>query len=106
MDQIEDYARAVIADSRFDLEAVQWDFVLMATDMSDLAKGRAYREGQPRGLLFEPAPGARIWVRSWAEVLAECKHRLRFIRDQLEYDPDADQAVAYDRTSNRLNSSH
>src|SRR3546814_357877 len=30
MDQIEDYARAVIADSRFDLEAVQWDFVLMA----------------------------------------------------------------------------
>lgn len=95
MDQIEDYARAVIADSRFDLEAVQWDFVLMATDMSDLAKGRAYREGQPRGLLFEPAPGARIWVRSWAEVLAECKHRLRFIRDQLEYDPDADQAVAY-----------
>src|SRR3546814_20785355 len=69
----------------------------MATDMSDLAKGRAYREGQPRGLLFEPAPGARIWVRSWAEVLAECKHRLRLIRDQLEYDPDADQAVAYVR---------
>lgn len=95
MDQIEDYARAVIDDARFDLETVQWDFVLVTTELSDLAKGRVYRSEQPRGLLFEPAPGARIWVRTWAEIVSECKHRLKFIRDQLEYDPDADQAVVY-----------
>jgi hypothetical protein len=95
MDQIEDYARAVINDARFDLETVQWDFVLVATELSDLTKGRVYRPGQPRGLAFEPAPDARIWVRTWAEIVSDCKHRLKFIRDKLEYDPDADEAVAY-----------
>ncbi len=34
-------------------------------------------------------------MKKWSEIINGCKHRLKFIRDALEYDPDADQAVAY-----------
>jgi hypothetical protein len=96
MDQIEDYAAAVAADPRFDLEAVQWDFVLIGTNLSELARRRASPPDRPRGLwLQEPAPGVRVWLRTWADLINESKHRLSFIRNQLEYDPDADRAVEY-----------
>ena len=36
MDQIENYAQAVINDARFDLETVQWDFVL-SSDLANAA---------------------------------------------------------------------
>lgn len=93
MDQIEDYTRAVVNDARFDTQAVRWDFVLVATELSDLAQGRV--RSDPPGLLFDPEAGVRVWLRTWSEIIGESKHRLRFIREQLEYDPDADQAVAY-----------
>jgi hypothetical protein len=95
MDQIEDYARAVVADNRFDVQTVTWDFVLVGTGLSDLAKSRSNQPNRERGLFLELGPNVRIWVRTWADILNGCKHRLKFVRDKLEYDPDADQAVAY-----------
>jgi hypothetical protein len=95
MAQIEDYAAAVANDNRFDREAVQWDFVLLATELDERAEDRASQREKPRGLIHDGNDGVRVWVKRWSEVVHDCRHRLRFIRDQLEYDPDADQAVAY-----------
>jgi hypothetical protein len=95
MDQIEDYARAVVADTRFDLETVAWDFVLIGTSLSELAVSRSNQPNRERGLFLELGLNVRIWVRTWAEIINGCKHRLKFVRDKLEYDPDSDQAVAY-----------
>lgn len=53
------------------------------------------RQQCPRGLIHEGDNGIRIWLKRWSEIIGECKHRLRFIRDQLQYDPGADQAIAY-----------
>ncbi len=39
--QIEDYSAAVVADSRFDIETVDWDFVLVATDLDARGESRA-----------------------------------------------------------------
>src|SRR3546814_18188604 len=52
MDQLEDYARAVIADTRFDLAAIQTHFVIRATDMADRTQGRTHRQSQNRGLVY------------------------------------------------------
>lgn len=93
--QIEDYAAAVVGDSRFDLERVDWDFVLVATGLDDHATRRGEMRGKPRGLIQDTDDGVRVWVRRWSEVIADCKHRLQFIRTKLEYDPDGDEALAF-----------
>ncbi|MEZ5247605.1 MAG: ATP-binding protein [Acidimicrobiales bacterium] len=93
--QLEDYAMAVSRDGRFDLDQVEWDFVLLGTALDDYATSRANQRDLARDLVHAGEDGVRIWVRPWAEVLHECRHRLQFIREQLQYDPDADQAIAY-----------
>lgn len=95
MTQIEDYAATVSREGRFDRNAVRWDFLLLGTDLDDRAEARANQRNMPRGLIHDGDDGVRVWVKRWSEVIHDCQHRLRFIRDQLEYDPDADQAVAY-----------
>ncbi len=93
--QIEDYAEAVVRDNRFDSPSVRWEFVLLGTELDEHAKRRANQRDKPRGLIHDGDNSVRVWVKSWAEILQECKHRLKFIRNQLQYDPDADQALAY-----------
>jgi hypothetical protein len=94
--QIEDYAAAVVADNRFDRLATDWDFVLIGSQMGKRAKTRANQEGLPRGLVANPKDSnVRVWVRTWGEIIDDAKHRLKFVRSQLDYDPDSDQALAY-----------
>jgi hypothetical protein len=97
--QIEDYALAVSTDSRFDQENTRWDFVLVGTTLDDHATRRANQAGQPRGLIHHDAanPNVRVWVRTWAELIHECKHRMQFVRRGLEYDPSSDEALAFIR---------
>lgn len=96
MAQIEDYAAAVVGESRFDRLTTDWDFVLVGTELGDRAKTRANQEGLPRGLIANPKDSnVRVWVRTWGELIEDAKHRLKFVRSQLEYDPDSDQALAY-----------
>jgi hypothetical protein len=98
INQIEDYARAVARDPRFDTNTVEWDFLLIGTKLDDHAEDKASQRDKPRGLVDEPAGRRyRIWVKTWAEILQECQHRLKFIREQLRYDPDTDEALSYFR---------
>ncbi len=60
---------------------------------------RATQRDKPRGLVHDGENGVRIWARRWSEIVADCKHRMKFIRDQLEYDPSSDEAVAFLRAT-------
>ncbi|MGI8757485.1 MAG: ATP-binding protein [Acidimicrobiales bacterium] len=94
--QIEDYAMAVAADSRFDSASTEWDFLLVGVNLDKHATDRANTDGSPRGLILSPKDSnVRVWLQPWKEITAECKHRLKFVRSQLEYDPSTDQAVAF-----------
>ena len=92
--QVQDYARVVAHDPRFDITSVKWDFVLMATTLDDVAENLLGQKDRDPDLLHDK-DGVRIWVRKWATVIEECKHRLSFIREQLDYDPTAGQALRY-----------
>ncbi len=94
IDQIEDYARAVAGDDRFDMETVEWNFVLVATSLDDLAEAKAQQNDRARGLVYDK-DGVRVWIRKWSEIISESKHRLKFIRSQLDYDPGAEEALSY-----------
>ncbi len=41
------------------------------------------------------AKGVRVWVYTWAEIIQDAAHRLKFVQQQLDYQPDEDQAFAY-----------
>ena len=92
--QIEGYAVAVASDSRFSRTEVQWDFVLVGNDWDEFAELRAKQKEKPPGLILD-SEGLRVWVKTWSQLLAENKHRLKFVQDSLEYMPDEDQALEY-----------
>ena len=94
MDQIEDYMGAVVSSGVFDVDSTEWDFVLVGTSMNDVVRRRVSQEGKPKGLMLDNQD-ARVWVKTWAEILDGCHHRLSFIREHLQYDPSMDQAVGY-----------
>jgi hypothetical protein len=51
------------------------------------------------GLLCKPwvrrSASARLWVREWSEVIQECKQRLHFCRDRLDYQSTDEHALEY-----------
>jgi hypothetical protein len=98
--QIEDYARAVAGDSRFERESTRWEFVLLGVEFKPEAEERRRQAGKPRGLISDPEGGNfRVWLRTWGEVLTECEHRMKFIRRELSYDPTSDEALAFLRST-------
>ena len=96
LNQVEDYAEAVTNDSQFDSDSTDWDFFLVANDMNQHVTSRSNQPNKPRGLAYELLDGrARVWVKKWSTIIADAKYRLRFVKEQLEYDPGTDDAVSY-----------
>ena len=96
LSQIEDYARAVSADPRFDKDTTEWDFVVVSTELDEYVVERASQPNKQKGLAFESSDGRiRVWAVRWNAVISDARHRLKFVRDQLEYDPGVDEAVSY-----------
>ena len=96
LDQVKDYANAVIADPQFDHESTDWVFYLVGRDLDRYVEGEVNQGNRPVGLAFETNDGSfRVWVKRWSTLIGEARHRLMFIRDQLEYDPTAEEALEY-----------
>lgn len=99
--QIKSYARAVAADSRFANSATVWDFWLVTADLDEGVRQDANQKDRPRGLVSEPdllsAPDTkvRVWVRTWSEIIEDCRRRLAFFQERLEHDPSIDEARDY-----------
>lgn len=101
LSQIKSYAKAVVADARFANSATVWDFWLVTADLNDDARQEATQRDRPRGLVFEPdmrsAPDTkvRVWVRTWSEIIEDCRRRLAFFQERLQRDPSIDEAREY-----------
>jgi hypothetical protein len=92
--QIENYATAVAQDARFNTVAVDWDFYVVSTQVRGTPDLRRQSENAPYGQIMN-TKGIRVWVYTWAEIIQEADHRMKFLRQQLDYQPDEDQAFAY-----------
>lgn len=94
--QIESYAYAVAADERFRDTETRWEFWLISNEMDEQVQWRARQKGKPSGLTYEADDGrTRIWVKSWGQIIQECKARLKFYEDHLQYQPDYESALQY-----------
>lgn len=92
--QIRKYAFAVAADERFSKTETQWEFWVVSNELTPYAELEANQTDRPRGLVHDQN-GVRIWVKTWAEIIEECAHRLKFVQERLDYSSTRDHAIAY-----------
>lgn len=90
--QIKNYAYTVASDERFSKTDVSWDFVLVSNELTTFAEMEASQRDRQPGLLSE-SEGIRVWVRTWAQMLEACRHRLKFVQDSLKYRPSDEEAL-------------
>lgn len=102
LDQVEDYANVVLSNPAFATEKAEWDFVLVGTDMDDVARRRIKDNDFELGQFWgpEPEPGqprARAYVRRWRNILDENRRRLAFMTSNLEHDPTLEEGLGHIR---------
>lgn len=92
--QIERYANAVMDDPRFG-DAATWDFWLIGTEMDNSVARRASQPHLPPGCATDFGNGTRLWVRTWQELIDDCRDRLHYFVGHLEYQSDHEHAAQY-----------
>ncbi|NCT90391.1 hypothetical protein GXB85_05420 [Cellulomonas sp. APG4] len=92
LSQIKKYALAVVNDTRFNMLDVQWDFWLIGDELSEFIVNEREQKNLPPGAVFQH-PKYTIYVKQWSEVLADAEQRLKFVKENLQYDPDRDSSI-------------
>ncbi|MFI3188843.1 hypothetical protein BCS42_14875 [Crenothrix sp. D3] len=92
--QIKKYAFAVAKDERFRNINTRWNFWIISNDIDDFAQEELKQHENESGLLYK-RDGLMIWIKTWSEVIRENKHRLEFIRNQLDYNIEREDAVTH-----------
>ncbi len=95
INQIENYAMAVSEDERFRSINTRWSFWVISNDIDNYAKNRL--KNFSNGIVYD-VEGVTIWIKTWSEVIRENKHRLEFIRDQLNYNMSREDGLDYLKT--------
>lgn len=96
VNQIKRYADAVTSDAQFRGPRTHWDFLLVSSSIDRVTSKDI--SSNPQGLLSDwtdQDPPARIWVKTWAEIIDEREKQLRFFKDALNYDASRQHAVDY-----------
>ncbi|HEX3784267.1 MAG TPA: ATP-binding protein [Pseudonocardiaceae bacterium] len=102
IDQVEDYANAVLSSPAFAGDRTMWDFILVTTDYDEVVRRRINSEDRQLGLYLNPEkesdrPLVRAYVRRWRDVIDENKRRLDFVTSALEHDPSITEGLDYVR---------
>jgi len=95
LQQIKSYAFAVAEDERFRDTDTRWVFWALSNKLTKDATRDARQHNKPPGQVYEAADfDLTIWAKTWGEVIEDCRARLEFFRDRLEYSPDDESALA------------
>lgn len=106
IDQVEDYANAVLSAAAFASDKTTWDFILVTTDYDDVVRRRIIGEDRELGLYLKPKkeagrPLVRAYVRRWRDLLDENQRRLEFMTSALEHDPSITDGLDFVRQEYR-----
>ena len=87
LQQIENYAFSIIRDQRFDHQKTKWKFLIISNGLTENAKIKLHQGGKPKGLVWDSAEGnCEVWAKTWGEIINDCKSRLQFYQEKLEYE--------------------
>ncbi|MFG1364126.1 ATP-binding protein [Xanthobacter versatilis] len=94
--QVQKYAFTVADDERFRHLKTRWSFWVLSNDLDSYARIQTRQKGKARGQVFQSEDGnIEVWVKTWAEVIAECKSRLKFVQDHLQANVDKESSLKY-----------
>ena len=94
--QIESYAIAIAEDERFRSVPAKWVFWAVSSDMDAVVARKVAQKDRARGILFQDEEQRiTIWVKTWSQIVNECKARLRFFAEKLNYAPDRDSSLEH-----------
>jgi len=94
--QIKSYAFAVQGDERFKGVPTRWTFWLVVNNMDEHASREVHQSERPEGLLLQADdPNTRIWVKTWAQIIHDCRTRLKIFQQALNYSADKDASLDY-----------
>jgi hypothetical protein len=58
------------------------------------------RKDRARGILFQDEEQRiTIWVKTWSQIVNDCRSRLRFFAEKLNYAPDRDSSLGHLKTT-------
>jgi hypothetical protein len=96
MTQVEKYAYTIAEDERFRSLRTRWSFWVISNDLDQFAQLKTRQRGKPRGQIFQSEDGnIEVWVKTWAEVLEECKSRMKFVQEHLQANVNKDSSLRY-----------
>jgi hypothetical protein len=94
--QVQKYAFTVADDERFRPLKTRWSFWVLSNDLDSYARIQTRQKGKARGQVFQSEDGSiEVWVKTWAEVIAECKSRMKFVQDHLQANVDRESSLKY-----------
>lgn len=97
LDQIEDYAMTVSANSLFDKASTKWHFVLLGQDFDKYVDTRLKNRTDGVGNLYNSEDGSvSISVLKWSSIIQENKFKYEFLRKKLNYQLSSDPNFAMD----------
>ncbi len=92
--QLEDYAHAIVKDNRFQQDNVHWEFWLVGNTVHEQLEDKRRSTVLPFGQT-QAHEKYSIWVKTWAEVIGDAEHRLKFFKKSLGYSADHDSGIQY-----------
>ncbi len=94
--QVKEYATAVALDGRFRDTNTRWEFWAVSNKVSSTVRMEASQAGRSPGLLLDsPEYRLRIWVKTWGQLIDDCRARLQFFQERLEYQADETSGLEY-----------
>lgn len=91
LDQVRKYASAISSDERFGQPNVTWEFWLVGNVTNDIVDDQRKQPHLPYGVV--QTGKYKIVVKTWAEILGDAEHRLRFVQNSLKYTTDHDKGL-------------
>ncbi|HTF61600.1 MAG TPA: hypothetical protein VK638_02690, partial [Edaphobacter sp.] len=87
-------------DERFKDTKTKWVFWAVSSDIDPFVRRDINQKDRARGILFQDDElRITIWVKTWSQIINECKSRLRFFAEKLNYSPDRDSSLSHLKTT-------
>src|ERR1041385_7210043 len=94
--QVEEYALAVANDERFKDTNTRWFFWAVSNEVTENARHKARQRERKRGVVFQSEDGRiEVWVKTWGQIIEECRARLELVQRSLKYVADEESALEY-----------
>lgn len=94
--QVKKYAFTVADDERFRHLKTRWSFWVVSNDLDPFARVETRQKGKPNGQIFQSEDGnIEVWVKSWAEIIAGCKARMKFVQEHLQANVDRESSLRH-----------